>query len=120
MTTRPKAPKHGRIDKAALAFGVEKQMRASPYLIGLRDDACILTGFRATEYEAVDAAHIGTAGKGLKIHDYNCLPVRHSLHTLGHNTGEMSMFREHMPDWLLRDALRAYAKQYWMEKTGNG
>jgi hypothetical protein len=76
---------------------------------------CILTGMATHEYEAVDPMHIGTLGRGVKAHDYWVLPVRHSLHQEGHNSGEVSMLRKHAPDWLLRDAFRAYAHQMWRE-----
>ena len=88
-------------------------LRDRAYLNALRDMPCILTGFRATDMEAVDACHIGTAGKGLKSPDSEALPIRHSLHAEGHQTGEASMLRHHAPDWLLRAAFRAYAREQY-------
>ena len=80
------------------------------WLDWLHTQPCILTGFRATQYETIDPLHLGTLGKGIKSPDNECLPVRHKLHAHGHQHGEISMLREHVPDWLLREALRAYAK----------
>ena len=90
-------------------------LRDRPYLDFLRTQSCILTGFRATEYEAVDPCHIGTAGKGLKSPDSEALPIRHSLHVAMHNGGELTVLRREIPDWLLRAALRAYARSLYAE-----
>lgn len=86
-------------------------VRDRRYLDWLRDEPCILTGWRATEENAVDPMHIGTLGTGIKSSDDEALPVRHEFHDRGHREGEMSMFRKHMPDWLIREALRAYARE---------
>lgn len=90
-------------------------VRDRKYLDWLRDQPCILTGWRATEENAVDPMHVGTLGKGIKSSDDEALPVRHEFHAMGHNQGEMTMFRKQMPDWLLREALRAYARQCYRE-----
>lgn len=84
------------------------------YLDSLRDEPCIITGLRAQPNDAVDPCHVGTAGKGLKT-DNEALPLLHSLHALGHQKGEMRMWREKMPDWLLRACLRAYARELYAE-----
>lgn len=47
------------------------------YLDYLREQPCIITGLRSSEYDAVDPAHIGTAGKGLKTDD-EALPLLHT------------------------------------------
>lgn len=88
-------------------------IRDRKYLDWLRDQPCILTGWRATEESAVDPVHVGTLGKSIKSSDDEALPVWHALHKFGHDHGEMSMFRKNMPDWLLRDALRAYAREFY-------
>lgn len=90
-------------------------VRNRDYLDWLRDQPCILTGWRATEYAAVDPMHIGTLGTGAKSSDDEALPVRHEFHAMGHQHGEMSMFRKQMPDWLIREALRAYAREFYRE-----
>lgn len=87
-------------------------VRDRKYLDWLRDQPCLLTGRRATEQDAVDPVHIGTFGKAIKTDD-EAIPVLHSLHSEGHSGGEISMFRAHAPDWLLRDALRAYARELY-------
>lgn len=79
------------------------------YLDWLRSQPCILTGQLGSEYESVVPAHIGTHGRGLKT-DNEALPMLNRLHQQGHQSGEISMIRQHAPDWLLRDALRAYAR----------
>lgn len=90
-------------------------IRDRHYLDWLRTQPCILTGWTATEDSAVDPIHIGTLGKGIKSSDDEALPVRHEFHVRGHNEGEMSMFRKHAPDWLLREALRAYARNFYQD-----
>lgn len=90
----------------------QKVIRDRKYLIWLRSQPCILTGFRATEYEAVDPAHIGQAGMGMKSGDDEALPVKHSLHVKMHG-GEISTLRELAPVWLLRAAFRAYAREFY-------
>lgn len=82
------------------------------YLDWLRTQSCLLTGASATQDMAIDPMHVGTAGKGLKADD-EAIPVIHSLHQQGHSTGEISMLRANAPDWLLREAFRAYARQMY-------
>lgn len=90
-------------------------VRDREYLDWLRGQPCILTGWSATEENAVDPIHIGTLGKGIKSSDDEALPVRHEFHVRGHNEGEVSMFRKHAPDRLIRESLRAYARLLYLE-----
>ena len=90
-------------------------LRDRKYLDWLRTQPCILTGLHATEADAVDPMHIGTAGRGIKSPDDEAIPVMHFLHVGAHSMGEMAMFRQHMPDWLLRECLRAYARQCYQQ-----
>ena len=92
-----------------------KAFRDPAWIKRLHDMPCILTGWRGNDVEGVDPMHIGTLGKSIKSPDNQVLPVRHSLHAEGHANGEMTMFRKHMPDWLLRAALRAYAEKFYEE-----
>ena len=95
-------------------------LRDPAYLVHLRSLPCIITGQRGTDYESVVAAHIGTAGTGIKSPDNWALPLCNRLHQIGHNSGEISMFRREVPDWLLRDALRAYAEQFYEKEKADG
>ena len=88
-------------------------LRDRAYLDALRDMPCAITGQRATDYEKVDPAHIGTAGRGLKSPDDEALPILHSVHQEMHNKGEASVLRERMPDWLLIDCVQAYAREHY-------
>ena len=90
-------------------------IRDRKYLDSLRSQPCILTGRRGDDYESVDPMHIGTAGKGLKSSDDEALPVTHSMHVLAHQKGEVSMLRQHAPDWLIREAFRAYARELYSQ-----
>jgi hypothetical protein len=95
-------------------------LRDRKYLDWLRTQPCIITGARKSSAwplvsQSVDPLHVGTAGKGLKSPDDETLPVSHSLHMEGHQSGEMTMFRKHMSDSLLRECLRAYAREMYQE-----
>lgn len=90
-------------------------LRDRRYLDYLRTQSCILTGQHGTDNDGVDPCHIGTAGKGMKSPDNEVLPILHSLHVKGHQSGEVSMIREHAPDWLIRAAMRAYAREFYAE-----
>jgi len=79
----------------------------------LHTQPCIITGVCSHEYETVDPAHIGTLGKGMKRGDNEMLPVLHRFHLAGHGAGEVSMFRRELPDDVLRDALRAFAREMY-------
>lgn len=100
-----------------LMFPKSNLIRDRKYLDFLRTQPCLLTGFSATEQMAVDPMHIGTAGKGIKSGDDECLPIVHYLHQQGHSGGEITMLRQNSPDWLLREAFRAYARQLYKEWT---
>ena len=60
----------------------------------------------------VDPAHVGTYGKGMKTDD-EAISCKHSIHHLGHNSGEITEFRKATPDWLFREFLRAYAREQY-------
>jgi hypothetical protein len=90
-----------------------KALRDRDYLDYLKTETCILSGVGATESLAIDPAHIGTAGKGLKSPDNEALPIRHDIHAAMHQRGEMTVFRKMAPDWLLRVAFRAYARELY-------
>jgi len=84
------------------------------YLDFLRTERCVLTGQHGHDGDAVEPVHIGTRGRGLKTDD-EALPILHSLHARGHNSGEVSMLREHAPDDLIRAAFRALAREMYRE-----
>lgn len=93
-------------------------LRDRKYLDWLRTQPCVVTGLSGTDDMAVDPAHIGTLGKGIKSPDNHALPLLHSLHAEAHTKGEITVLRRHAPDWLLRDALRAYAEKMYAEWKG--
>lgn len=96
-------------------------VRDKKYLLWLRDQRCVVTGYHGCEHNAVDPAHVGTLGKGIKSPDNEALPLAHSLHLYAHQHGEVSMFREKAPDDLIRAALRALAREMYAEwKESNG
>ena len=89
--------------------------RDPAYLKWLRGEPCIISGTRANVSESVVAAHIGTMGTGIKSHDWWALPMLNSTHQRCHNEGEISVLRMEAPDWLIRAAFRAYAKEIYAE-----
>lgn len=90
----------------------QNPIRDRAYLTWLRTQPCIVSGYTG---EDVDPAHIGTLGRGIKSGDDEALPLRHIYHMQGHGSGEMSMFRQCLPDDVLRAALRAYARELYRE-----
>lgn len=94
-------------------------LRDPAYLLHLRSQPCIITGQYGDEYHSVVAAHIGTAGKGLKSPDNWALPLSHWVHQECHQKGEISTLRRLAPDWLLRAAFRALAEKLYREWKSN-
>lgn len=90
-------------------------IRDKKYLEWLRDQRCVFKGVYGSEYNAVEAMHIGTAGKGVKSPDDEALPALHSIHHASHQRGEMTVIREVIPDDVLRAALRAYARELYQQ-----
>jgi len=93
-------------------------VRDPAYIKHLRKERCLFTGRRATASESVDPMHIGTAGKGIKTDD-EAIPALHSIHMESHQHGEISMFRKRLPDSVLREALRAYARSLYQDWEKN-
>lgn len=89
-------------------------IRDPKYLLWLRTQRCLFTGLEASEYDGVEAMHIGTAGKGLKSPDNEALPALHSWHREAHQKGEVSKLRE-APDDVIRAAFRALAREKYAE-----
>lgn len=87
-------------------------LRDPAYLKWLRDQRCVFTGRLASEYETVEAMHIGTAGTGIKSPDNETLPALHSIHREAHQKGEVTKLRE-APDDVIRAAFRAYARELY-------
>jgi hypothetical protein len=85
-------------------------LRDKGYLVWLRDQPCVITGLYGSDNDAIDPAHIGTAGKGIKSADNHVLPVLHSIHQKMHANGEIETFRERLPRDVLRYMLKLYAE----------
>lgn len=80
------------------------------YLNWLHTQPCIITGLLGSEYETIDPAHLGTR----RTHgDDEVLPVLHRFHGNGHQHSEARMWREHLPDYVLIEALRALAREMY-------
>ena len=81
-------------------------LRDPEYLKWLRTQPCVITGA-----VPCDPAHIGTMGKGIKSPDNEAIPLLHAIHAECHQHGEMTTLRMQMPNSLLRECLRAYARE---------
>jgi hypothetical protein len=90
-------------------------LRDRAYLDSLRGQRCILTGVYASPSLAIDPAHISTLGRSMKSPDNEALPIRHDIHHLMHQRGEISVLREIAPDDVLRRAFRALARELYEE-----
>lgn len=90
-------------------------VRDQAWLDHLKERRCIITGLHGTDYDAVDPAHIGTLGRGIKSSDDEVLPILHRYHVMQPQMGEMTMWRKFVPDDVLRAALRAYAREMYAE-----
>jgi hypothetical protein len=75
---------------------------------------CAFTGQRGNDSEAVVAMHVGTYGKGIKSDD-EVIFVLNRFHAHGHQTSEIRMIRENAPDWLLREAFKAWAREQYKD-----
>lgn len=94
----------------------EQPLRDKDYLDYLKEQPCIVTGLRATMHMSIDPAHIGTWGRSIKSPDNEALPLKHDLHAhLAHQKGEISFYRHNLDDVILREALRAYARELYQE-----
>ena len=95
-------------------------VRDRKYLDSQHDDACLISGEYGNENESVVPAHLGSF-RGMKRGDDESLPIKQRFHAEGHQKGEWSMWRKWMPDWLIREALRAYARERyrnWLASLG--
>lgn len=89
-------------------------IRDREYLDSHHDEACMICGVRGN----VVGAHIG-AFKGMKRSDDETLPLCFTCHGSGHQSGEMANWREKMPDYVLRMALRALGRERYREWKKN-
>ena len=94
---------------------MNKTHRDKAYLLHLREQPCLFTGIRGSDNESVVAAHWGTQGKGIKSPDYWASPVSNHIHQMMHTQGEMTTLRKMLPDDMLREAMRALARQDYEE-----
>lgn len=90
-------------------------IRDRKYLDWLRTQPCLVSGVHGTDFEAVEAAHIGTRGKAIKSSDDEAIPLLHSIHARCHAKGEVSTLRAMLPDHIIRAALRAYAREQYQK-----
>lgn len=93
-------------------------IRDRKYLEWLKTQPCAFTCLPGNDNDAIDPMHIGTLGKGIKSSDDEAIPCLHSIHQEAHQKGEMSVLRKVMPDWFLREALRAWAREEYRKWKG--
>lgn len=88
----------------------------------LKRNACMVTFFPGSDSEAIDPAHFGSGGKGLKAHDFYQIGLRHSLHTRQHQIGELTFWLGRLSEdpALLREVMRSWALvKYLKWRTGS-
>jgi hypothetical protein len=88
-------------------------VRDREWLDAQHEHACIVSGQFGHSSETIDPAHIGALGCGIKRGDDETLPILHRFHLLGHQKGEASMWREHLPADLRALARERYRR--WKE-----
>lgn len=96
-------------------------LRDRKYLLWLRSQRCEVTGSLATHVEAVEPAHIGTTGVGIKSPDNEAIPLCHTMHGISHRIGFAQFIRQFAPNELIVAAFRAYARerhQRWRAQGG--
>ena len=120
--SRPKK-KRPSINKSVLAFGTPKKEAESKYSLYVRTQPCIVTHSIATEYLAIDPAHLrkyADGGAGSKPSDQYIFPLRHDLHKLQHNIGEVTFWQRvfrneiegvYMGEQLMFEALHALSSK---------
>lgn len=92
-------------------------LRDRNYLDWLRDQRCWITWESSQDFYAVDPAHIGTAGKGIKSHDFEALPLRHSKHQEQHQKGEVTFWTQEFRLYpkCLMDTLKCVGVVYYLK-----
>ncbi len=104
-----------------MMFPKDKALRDEKWLLHLRTVPCLISGLYAHNNESVIACHLGTRGRSIKSSDNEVLPLLNRYHVLQPQMGEMSMYREHLPDDVLLLCLKAYARALYKEwKDGLG
>jgi len=91
-----------------MMFPKDKPLRDRKWLDYVRELRCLATGMIGhSEYETVDPAHLGTAGKSIKTGDDHVIPLIHHIHLACHAHGEASVLREYLPLAVLMDVVKA-------------
>lgn len=98
-----------------MMFAKQMALRDEKYLLHLRTRPCLITGLYALPDESVVACHLGTRGRGIKSDDSLALPLLNRFHIMQPQMGEVSMYREHLPDDVFLLCLKAYARELYAE-----
>ena len=85
-------------------------VRDRKYLDWLRTQPCLIEG---TRNPTVEAAHISTAGKGIKSGDDETIPLSHEHHAKAHSLGEVRYLFDHLPLSILRTMVKMYAREMY-------
>lgn len=98
-----------------MMFPKEKALRDQKWLDHLKTRPCLISGLYAHDAESVVPCHLGTRGRGIKSSDDEVLPLLNKYHVMQPQLGEISMYREHLPDDVFLLCLKAYARQIYRE-----
>lgn len=91
-----------------------KPLRDPEWLRYLHTQPCVITH----KDSSVDPAHIRWGlggGVGLKPPDNRVLPILHEIHAMQDIQGEVAMWRAHLTDELMMQALIALAEKKYQE-----
>lgn len=90
-------------------------VRDPDWLKKVKSMCCVITG-----YPESDPAHIRYGlggGMGMKPGDDCVIPIRHDLHVIQHNVGEITFWAKYIsanPDFMMK-CLKAYARELYKE-----
>jgi hypothetical protein len=90
-------------------------LRDKAYLLHQRDQRCLVCGRESTDNLSVVAAHIGTAGRGLKSGDDETIPLCHYHHSQAHQFGETGYLLSQISSTIWREALRAWCREQYQQ-----
>lgn len=90
-------------------------LRDPKFLEHQRTQPCLVCGQSAHDGLSVVAAHIGTAGRGVKSSDAETIPLCTICHDECHQHGEMTTLSKRIELGTQREFLRAWAREQHKE-----
>jgi len=107
-------------DEFAMTLAKSPPLRDLAYLKWQRTQRCLICGRKGDDQMSVVAAHIGTAGRGLKSSDSETMPLCDDDHRRAHTWGEIGFLRNNIPNTILREMIRAWCRMNYEIWKGEG